>query len=114
MPADGGDIAVVMEMRLLSNLRTAHLAWLRSVGETIITTSKEGSNHFGDYEFTSDKTQTLVGDPRFLVVINDCIDKILRLRGAYKKEPDKAKDIGLLGELVQLLKPPEADNGSTS
>ncbi len=65
--------------------------WERSIGKYTVKTQETGGGPQGPVNKESIKTEHLAGDPRFLQMVQDCIDKrckILGLYAAIKSEVD--------------------------
>jgi hypothetical protein len=114
IPKDVSQIIAIQEQRILKVMQEAYLAWSRSIGKDIETieqeTTKPPKNEEEEekqlYKTTTTKTKKLKGDPRYLIVIDNCIDKISKLHKLYDKEKDSDdNDKGLLPDLLEMLKP---------
>jgi len=58
-------------------IKEAYAAWTRSIGQHVVTT--ERVSHKGGE--TTVRTETMAGDPRYLLVVSQLLDKKLRLFG---------------------------------
>lgn len=105
IPAEATKIIAIQEQRILNVMKEAYLAWSQSKGIDEETIVKSGTNEKGPFENKTLKKRKLKGDPRYLIVIDNCIDKISRLHKLYDKEKDGGdNDKGLLPELLEMLK----------